>query len=148
MLIPQLLSRGFPAAVLTAVVSVRISSWRSISLLSLAPRPRSEAAGATPGEAGVVYPSPLGGFDSADRSVVPDGGDLATPMIPCVAVGPADAPVVESEVDPAIPVAAALMCDGDPDEGPPCENALVIPAPAIPSDVASDYSGSGDSRRC
>ena len=50
-----------------------------------------------PGVAGIVDPLTLG---SADGPVVPDGDDPAIPMVPCDAVGPADAPVLQDEVDP------------------------------------------------
>ena len=58
----------------------------------------------------------------------------ATPMVPCDAVGKAGAPVIQDEVDPVIPNAAAPMCDGDlNDVSPkiPCEESLVIPAPVL-----------------
>ena len=45
----------------------------------------------TPRVADIVDPSTLG---SDDGPVVPDGDDPATPMTPCDAVGPADAPVI------------------------------------------------------
>ena len=91
-----------------------------------------------PGEANAVDPLTLGDVDSVDGPVVPDGNDPATPIIPCVAIGPPDAPVIRYEVSPAIPDAVASMCDGDPDDvtlNIPCEDALEIPAPAIPVPV-------------
>ena len=51
--------------------------------------------------------------------MVPGGDGPATPMAPCDAVGPADAPVVQDEVDPVISNAVALMRDGDPDDVAP-----------------------------
>ena len=88
-----------------------------------------------PGVADIVDPSTLG---SADGPVVPDGDDPSTPMVPCDAVGPAYAPVIQDEVNPVIPDAVAPMCDGDPnDVAPkiPCEDALEIPVPVIPVPV-------------
>ena len=88
-----------------------------------------------PGVADNVDPSSLG---SADGLVVPDGDDPATPMVSCDAVGPADAPVIQHEVDPVVPYAVAPMCDGDPDDVAPkipCEDALEIPAPVTPVPV-------------
>ena len=91
-----------------------------------------------PGVTDIVDPSTLG---SADGPVVPDGDDPAIPMVPCDAVGPADAQVIQDEVVPVIPDAIAPMCDGDPDDvapkipREPCENALEIPAPVIPIPV-------------
>ena len=61
-------------------------------VLSLAPRLGSNVAGAMPGEADIEDASTLG---SADGPVVPDGDDPATPMVPCDAVRPADAPVIQ-----------------------------------------------------
>ena len=88
-----------------------------------------------PGVADIVDPSTLG---STDGPVVPDGDDAAISMVPCDAVGPADAHVIQDEVDPVIPDAVAPMCDGDPDDVTPkipCEDALEIPAPVIPVPV-------------
>ena len=59
-------------------------------------------------------------------------------MVPCDAVGPADAPVIQDEVNPVIPNAVAPICDGDPDDiAPkiPCEYAFKMPAPVIPVPV-------------
>ena len=73
--------------------------------------------------------------------MVPVGDDPATPMIPCDAVRPADAPVIQDEVDSVIPDAVALMYDGDPDDvapKTPCEDGLEIPAPVIPVPVIPD----------
>ena len=59
-------------------------------------------------------------------------------MVPCDAVGLVDAAVIQGEVDPVIPNAVASICDGDPDDVAPkipCEDALEIPAPVIPSPV-------------
>ena len=89
----------------------------------------SNVAGAIPGEADIVDPSTRG---SAYGPVVPDGDNSATPMIPCDAFGPADAPVIQREVDPVIPNEVASTCDGDPDDVAPkipCEDASMIPAP-------------------
>ena len=107
-------------------------------MLSLAPRLGSKVAGVIPGAADIVDPSTLG---SADGPVVPDGDDPATPMVPCDAVVPADAPVIQCEVDPVIPDSIAPMCDGDPDDVAtkiPCEDALEIPAPVIMVPVILD----------
>ena len=131
MLIPQILSRGLPAAVLLLYCE-RVNLLTMVGVvLSLPPRRGSKVAGAIPDEAGIVDPSTLG---SADGPVVPDGDDPATPTIPCDAAGPADVPVIQDEVDPAIPNAAAPMCHGDPDDVAPkipCEDALLIPAPVM-----------------
>ena len=89
------------------------------------------------GVADIVDPSTLG---STDGPVVPDGDDPTTPIVSCDAVVPADAPVIQHKVNPVIPDAVAQMCDGDPyDVAPktPCEDALEIPAPAIPVPVIS-----------
>ena len=46
------------------------------------------------------------------------------------AVGPADAPVIQDEVDPVVLDAVAPMCDGDPDDvapKTPCEQMLWTP---------------------
>ena len=83
----------------------------------------------------MVDPSTLG---SAESSVVPDGDDPATPMVPCDAVVPADAPVIQYEVNQVIPDAVAPMCDSDPNGVAPkipCEDALKTPAPVIPVPV-------------
>ena len=48
-------------------------------------------------------------------------------MVPCDAVGPADALVIQDEVDPVIPDAVAPMI--------PCKDALEIPAPVTPVPV-------------
>ena len=85
-------------------------------------------------------PSTLG---SAGGLVVSDGDDPATSMVPCDALGPADAPVIQDEVDTVIPDAVAPMCDGDPDDFAskiPCEHgfkmqALVISDQGIPGDA-------------
>ena len=88
-----------------------------------------------PGIAGIVDPSTLG---PADGPVVPGGDDPATPTVPCDAVVPADAPVIQAEVHPVIQDAVAPMCGGDPDDVAPkipCQYALEIPAPVIPVPV-------------
>ena len=65
-------------------------------------------------------------------------------MVPCYAVGPADAPVIQDEVDPVISNAVAPMCGGNSyDAAPkvPCEDAskipapVMIPVPVIPADA-------------
>ena len=59
-------------------------------------------------------------------------------MVPCDIFGPADAPVIQDEVDPVISNAVASMCDGGSDDVAPmvpCEDALEIPAPVIPARV-------------
>ena len=72
--------------------------------------------------------------------MVLDGDDRATSLVPRVSVDLTDAPVIQDGVFPAIPIAVALMRDGDPDDVAPeipWEDVLVIPAPATPSDVTS-----------
>ena len=72
-----------------------------------------------------------------------DGDDPATPMVPCDAVGPAGAPVIQDEVDPVVSKAVAPMCDGDPDDVAPKVprednleiSAPVITVPVIPGDA-------------
>ena len=79
-----------------------------------------------PGVADIVDPSTLCSADG--------------PVVPCDAVGPADAPVIQYEVNQVIPDAVAPMCDGDPDDVAPkilCEEALEMPAPVIPVPVMS-----------
>ena len=103
----------------------------------MAPRLGLKVAGVILGVADIVDPSTLG---SADGPVVPDGDDPAILMVPCDAVGPADVPMIQDEVDPVIPDAVAPMCDGDPDDVAPkipSEDALEIPAPVIPVPVIS-----------
>ena len=99
--------------------------------MSLVHRRGSKLACAIPGEADIVDPSTLG---SADGPVVPNGDDPATPIIPCDAVDPADAPI-QDELFPAIPDAVAPMCVGDPENvalKTPCEDASMTPAKVIP----------------
>ena len=101
----------------------------------MAPRLGSKVAGVIPDVADIVDPSTLG---SADGPVVPDGDDPATPMVPCDAVVPADALVIQYKVNPVMPDAVTPMCDGDPDDVAPkipCEDALEIPAPGFPVPV-------------
>ena len=126
---------GFARGCPFEVVSVQTSSWRSTSLLTWAPTLGSRVAGVIPGVADNVHPSTLG---SADGPMVPNGDDPATPIVPCDAVGPSDAPVIQDEVDPVIPNAVASMCDGDADAAAqtiPWEDSSMIPAPVLPVSV-------------
>ena len=95
----NLISR-FSRGCLSAVVNVRPSSRRSVSLLSLAPRYGTNVTGATPD---FVDPSTLG---SANGPVVSDGDYLAIPMVPCDAV----CPMIPA---PAIPV-SVIAGDANP----------------------------------
>ena len=70
--------------------------------------------------------------------MVQDGDDPATPMVPCDAVVPADAPVIQYEFNPVIPGAVVPMCDDGPDDVAPripCEDDLEIAAPVFPVPV-------------
>ena len=108
--------------------------------MSLVPRHGLNAAGAIPIAADIVDQSTLG---SSDGLVVPDGDGPAILMVPCDAVGPADAPVIRDEVDPVIPDAVAPMSDGNPDDVAPkikCEHdfkmqVLVVPVQGVPGDA-------------
>ena len=91
---------GFSRGCLSAVVNVRPSSKRSVSLLSLAPRYGTNVTGAMPD---FVDPSTLG---SADGPMVPDGDNPAIPMVPCDTV----CPMIPA---PAIPV-LAIAGDANP----------------------------------
>ena len=101
----------------------------------MAPRRSSKIAGTPQGETDSVDPSTLG---SADGPLVPDGDDSTTPIVPCEAVGPVDAPVIQDDVDPVIRDSAAPMCDGDPDDiAPKIADASKIPVPVFPDPVIS-----------
>ena len=97
----------------------------------MAPWLGSKTAGVIPGVADIVDPSTL---SSANGPMVADVDDPAIPMVSCDAIGPADVPVIQHEVDQVIPDAVAPMCDGDPDDSAPkipYEDASEIPAPVI-----------------